>query len=308
MGHVRIYEYDPWGKCTIASDTSENNLGKLNPFRYRGYYYDEETSLYYLQSRYYDYNTCKFINADDPSILLVDPYNVQCVHIYDYCENSPVINIDPTGYKMQIYGSSNRTTFLNLLQELTSHELKVNDDGYVSIKKYRRSFKYEYGDRLIKTIIDSKYLCTITNATINQCDPRDDFTCSLMSRGCGSYIFINLKGKVNLKTIDPKTGIVSKNGCKKTPTSIVLAHELIHAYRNIRGRHITGTKKVKYRYKSSRSIKYMGRYKFKCVSNYTTAYSTKEELATIGLGYNKSGDITENQIRKEHGLWLRGAY
>ncbi|MDE6149326.1 MAG: DNRLRE domain-containing protein, partial [Ruminococcus sp.] len=48
------YEYDPWGVCTIVSDTSNCNLGELNPFRYRGYYYDEETSLYYLQSRYYD--------------------------------------------------------------------------------------------------------------------------------------------------------------------------------------------------------------------------------------------------------------
>ncbi|MDE6149770.1 MAG: hypothetical protein K2F81_06720, partial [Ruminococcus sp.] len=54
MTNVVEYEYDPWGICTIVSDTSNNNLGKLNPFRYRGYYYDEETSLYYLQSRYYD--------------------------------------------------------------------------------------------------------------------------------------------------------------------------------------------------------------------------------------------------------------
>ena len=68
------YEYDPWGKCTIVSDTSENNLATLNPFRYRGYYYDEETSFYYLQSRYYDFNTCKFINSDDPSILLENYY------------------------------------------------------------------------------------------------------------------------------------------------------------------------------------------------------------------------------------------
>ena len=104
-------EYDPWGKCTIVSDTSENNLGKLNPFRYRGYYYDEETGFYYLQSRYYDCNICKFINADDPSILLADPYNVQCVHIYDYCENSPVINIDPEGYKYFIYSRSSALAY-----------------------------------------------------------------------------------------------------------------------------------------------------------------------------------------------------
>ena len=92
------YEYDPWGVCTIVSDTSNNNLGTLNPFRYRGYYYDEETSLYYLQSRYYDPVTCKFINIDEPSIIATNPYNIMSVLAFDYCNNNPVMNIDPNGY------------------------------------------------------------------------------------------------------------------------------------------------------------------------------------------------------------------
>ena len=105
------YEYDPWGKCTIVSDTSENNLGTLNPFRYRGYYYDEETGFYYLQSRYYDCNTCKFINADDPSILLAAPFNVQCVHIYDYCENNPIMFVDYSGKKAFVYSYKGQVSF-----------------------------------------------------------------------------------------------------------------------------------------------------------------------------------------------------
>ena len=48
------YTYDAWGVCTVASDTSGCNIATINPFRYRGYYYDTETDLYYLQSRYYD--------------------------------------------------------------------------------------------------------------------------------------------------------------------------------------------------------------------------------------------------------------
>lgn len=69
-----------------------------NPFRYRGYYYDEDTSLNYLQSRYYDPVTCKFINIDDPSIMLTDPYNPHINHLWDYCEGNPVMFVDKDGY------------------------------------------------------------------------------------------------------------------------------------------------------------------------------------------------------------------
>ncbi|MBQ9375107.1 MAG: hypothetical protein IJU04_02055 [Ruminococcus sp.] len=68
------------------SDTTNNNLGTLNPFRYRGYYYDEDTGLYYLQSRYYDPVTMKFINADDPNIIFSYPYELMSVLAYDYCQ------------------------------------------------------------------------------------------------------------------------------------------------------------------------------------------------------------------------------
>ena len=55
------YVYDSWGKVISATGT----LADINPIRYRGYYYDTETGLYYLQSRYYDPETGRFINADD---------------------------------------------------------------------------------------------------------------------------------------------------------------------------------------------------------------------------------------------------
>ena len=54
------YRYDPYGKVIEASGSHAN----INPLRYRGYYYDVETGLYYLQSRYYDPQICRFINAD----------------------------------------------------------------------------------------------------------------------------------------------------------------------------------------------------------------------------------------------------
>ena len=60
---VAAHTYDPWGKLLSATGT----LAEANPLRYRGYYYDAETALYYLRSRYYDLTACRFLNADDAS-------------------------------------------------------------------------------------------------------------------------------------------------------------------------------------------------------------------------------------------------
>ena len=61
---VVTYTYDAWGKLMELKDTTANSVSTQNPFRYRGYYYDTETKLYYLQSRYYDPEIGRFINAD----------------------------------------------------------------------------------------------------------------------------------------------------------------------------------------------------------------------------------------------------
>ena len=58
------YSYDAWGKPTAVAGGMAGTLGALNPFRYRGYVWDEETGLYYLQSRYYNPGICRWINAD----------------------------------------------------------------------------------------------------------------------------------------------------------------------------------------------------------------------------------------------------
>ena len=85
------YTYDAWGKLL----TSTGDMAEINPLRYRGYYYDAETSLYYLQSRYYDPEVCRFINTD--SFATTDIDGVLSANMFAYCENNPVINEDPTG-------------------------------------------------------------------------------------------------------------------------------------------------------------------------------------------------------------------
>ena len=81
----------------ILSDTSACEIATVNPFRYRGYYYDAETGLYYVSSRYYDPEIGRWINSDEPLCLLIAS-NLQQYNIYCYCENSPIKNVDFLGY------------------------------------------------------------------------------------------------------------------------------------------------------------------------------------------------------------------
>lgn len=94
------YEYDEWGtlgSITTTNNTDEENiLANINPLRYRGYYYDNETGYYYLQSRYYDTSICRFINADE--IKYVDVDTKLCTNIFAYCTNDPINKFDPDGH------------------------------------------------------------------------------------------------------------------------------------------------------------------------------------------------------------------
>ena len=94
---VAKYSYDAWGVCTVVSDTSECSIATINPYRYRGYYYDNEIGMYYLQSRYYNPVVGRFNNADDPVIGEIS--NEKTSHnIFTYCENEPVLNADYQGF------------------------------------------------------------------------------------------------------------------------------------------------------------------------------------------------------------------
>ena len=87
------YSYTAFGECTVEVD--EQGIATKNPIRYRSYYYDEETGLYYLKSRYYDPETGRFITIDD--ISYIDPETINGLNLYAYCGNNPVMNVDPNG-------------------------------------------------------------------------------------------------------------------------------------------------------------------------------------------------------------------
>ena len=83
-----------WGKLIAITGSLANTVGAAQPFRYRGYVYDEETGWYYLQSRYYDPTTCRFISAD---VLLSTGQGVIGHNSFAYCGNNPIARVDDAG-------------------------------------------------------------------------------------------------------------------------------------------------------------------------------------------------------------------
>ena len=99
-GNVVVeYSYDAWEDAVLDGNGQEigdaAHIGNKNPFRYRSYYFDTETGLYYLKSRYYDPEICRFITIDD--ISYIDPETINGLNLYAYCGNNPVMFSDPNG-------------------------------------------------------------------------------------------------------------------------------------------------------------------------------------------------------------------
>ena len=113
---LRRSAYGAWGNYTVhdnkgVKNTSPTFIGHINPLRYRGYYYDRETRLYYLQSRYYDFANCRFINADGQ---FTDGFIGS--NLFAYCENN--LKKEYLGKKAEIklydlaYDSRSRIIFI----------------------------------------------------------------------------------------------------------------------------------------------------------------------------------------------------
>ncbi len=89
------YKYDAYGNCEYY-DSAAADLAETNPIRYRSYYYDQDTGLYYLQTRYYSPIWRRFISPDSTSYI--EPETPTGLNLYCYCGNDPVNNYDPTGH------------------------------------------------------------------------------------------------------------------------------------------------------------------------------------------------------------------
>ena len=100
---VVMYQYDAWGNMTACYDTSDDGmLSIVNPYAYRGYFYEIETNTYFLKSRYYNPELCRFISADG----VLDNRSTNTLNQFAYCANkehrepSPVFQRNDKGLEM----------------------------------------------------------------------------------------------------------------------------------------------------------------------------------------------------------------
>ena len=120
---VASYEYDPYGKVISAT----GSLAEINPLRYRGYYYDAETGLYYLLSRYYDPTIGRFVNSD---IFASTGLGIIGYDAFVYCGNSPISNRDSFGDRyvaattIQGESASDRSIAFRYQNQLRNNEKK----------------------------------------------------------------------------------------------------------------------------------------------------------------------------------------
>ena len=136
------YKYDAWGKPLGKTGNLATTLGTLQPFRYRGYAYDEETGLYYLKRRYYHASLARFVNADANlnSGYVLFPNNQFC-----YCLNNPVMGIDYDGL----------TPYFGHFHALVQADFAATHPGVVKELGF-----YKYGDSSKKGRADLVNLTT----------------------------------------------------------------------------------------------------------------------------------------------------
>ena len=247
------------------------------------------------EARWYDPVVGRWM-ATDP---LQEKY--ESVSSYCYTANYPIRFVDTDGKVIKLpKGTTYKQIFIVLgnIQKLTDDKVvfSTQKDGSIRIKiaSIGNGTK-SAGTRLIQRINSSKRIMTInvTSKTADGNSETDDNPANAIN-GIGSNVNVYFDPNSNplIPTLNAKTGRV--NG-EKRPAHVGLAHELIHGDRSMRGVAIDYSENATYTYTNSRGQRVKQSLK-------------KEEAATIGLKHVKKDDITENDIRKEQGLKLRGAY
>ena len=111
---VAVYAYNAYGQCHVLDNYTDAAIGSLNPIRYRSYYYDADTYLYYLQSRYYDPVACRFVN---PDAFINANGDILGYNMFAYCGNNPIMGYDPTGLWLQGFWEDNGANLVEALLE-----------------------------------------------------------------------------------------------------------------------------------------------------------------------------------------------
>ena len=134
---IGSYTYDAWGNCTISTESGTTTIQKqivrtLNPFRYRGYYYDTDTGLYYLQSRYYNPQWGRFLNADYAEVIS-DNGTITDKNLFVYCENNPVMRADADGEFWHIVAGAAIGAVVGGLSSIISQAIAGEDINWTAV-------------------------------------------------------------------------------------------------------------------------------------------------------------------------------
>lgn len=173
------YYYNAYGKIINKVDTSGINLSDINPFRYRGYYQDNETGWYYLNSRYYDVETLRFITMDDVDYLGASG-SVLSYNLYSYCENNPINNSDSNGnniitdFLKKLINFNKKTKLLTISRSLIAGSIDlvlavlciipafapVGDSMILlqGVKNIGKLFGRSFVERVVKKVFSKKIL------------------------------------------------------------------------------------------------------------------------------------------------------
>ena len=169
---IAEYSYDEWGKLLEIKTEEEGNAQQLkvaqaNPFRYRGYYYDTETGMYYLQSRYYNPELCRFISADD--FRYIDSSTQLGINAYSYCWNCPVAFDDAEGTTPDL--SINLADIVSFIQNV-NNQIKNDISGQITsltekLNKLTENWKNALKIRYNSFIDNLEYAINYPDAVIN---------------------------------------------------------------------------------------------------------------------------------------------
>ena len=141
-GVISRYSYDAWGVPSIVKDDSACSIATINPFRYRSYYFDKEIEMYYLQSRYYNPQLARFVNAD---AYISTGQGLLGNNMFAYCGNNPVNQIDPTG-RCWSKVKEKLTVLIERVVESIADRLAFKKDTYLkeSQRRHNAAIIYKY--------------------------------------------------------------------------------------------------------------------------------------------------------------------
>ena len=281
----QVNHYYPFGGLMGMSTGSS-----VQPYKYNGKELDRSNGL-----DLYDYGA-RWYDAALGRWLSVDPHgeNYQQTSPFAYCKNDPVNAIDPDGRKVVLVGEhEQRMEILRNLQMLTNDKLGMKKDGSIFImSKGTKNVKKDLsvGTSLIADIIGDKHLMRIEMDS-EQGNHVSDIEKENASNGKGTDVNVNFAPSNRLvSTINPKNKWLYAAG---RPSYIGLAHELVHGIRDMHGEAINYDIMVDHSV-----LNYKGKKKI--------LKARKEELLVIGVMGNYKN--TENKIRREHNLNMRGAH